>query len=266
MELIDMAQVVDIHPESNSVDVVLMRNGQRIANVQVLHPSAGSTFGHIDLAIPDLTDPDKYETIRTDTQDIYCLVCATSFRPVCLGFLYPQRSQMLFEEKERRLDRHTSDVYTSVDKDGNVEVYHPSGTFLRIGVDSQHEDLTGLDYDQLWAIEKNTDKAVDVRIHVRNAGGFKSEILLTKDGELKIQTVGDITVEGGEDISVTAVGDISMTTGGTMTLEAEQLNVNAPVVITGDSVSHNGINIGDDHVHSGVDPGGGDSGPPLPLS
>ena len=37
----------------------------------------------------------------------------------------------------------------------------------------------------------------------------------------------------------------------------------AGISITGGTVTHNGVNIGDDHAHTGVTPGGGTSGPPV---
>lgn len=40
------------------------------------------------------------------------------------------------------------------------------------------------------------------------------------------------------------------------------LNINAPVVFNG-SITDSGKNVGATHVHSGVQPGGGDSGPPV---
>src|SRR3546814_4397963 len=44
-----------------------------------------------------------------------------------------QVCQMLFKDLERRINRHASDVYSTIDADGNMEVYHPSGTYLQIG-------------------------------------------------------------------------------------------------------------------------------------
>lgn len=55
-----------------------------------------------------------------------------------------------------------------------------------------------------------------------------------------------------------------------ISLGADKITIKAPnveidsanVMINGAALEHNGVNIGDDHTHSGVDPGGGNSGPP----
>lgn len=53
-------------------------------------------------------------------------------------------------------------------------------------------------------------------------------------------------------------GSVKISLGGnTVTIKAPN------VVIESTNLTHNGKNIGDDHVHSGVDPGGGTSGPPV---
>lgn len=49
-----------------------------------------------------------------------------------------------------------------------------------------------------------------------------------------------------------------------ISLGDDTITIKAPhVVIESTTLTNNGKNIGDDHVHSGVDPGGGTSGPPV---
>lgn len=284
--MLEMAQVVDVHPESNSVDVVMMRTGRRIPGCQVLSPSAGSTFGFSGLTMPEIVG-EKYEAIRSGKQDIYALVAIIGFEPIVLGFMYPQVSQMLFEERDKAIDRHVSDVYKTINKDGDVEFYHPSGSFIRIAVDAEHEDLTGKDYDKKWAIDKNTDKLVDFKVHIANSNGVQSSVLMTKDGRLVIETVADITINGGANvtvnsaenvtvnaqgdalvaaegnISVEAGGDIGLSAGGDVNVSGGSLNVDANLAISGGSVTHSGKDIGKAHKHSGVTAGGAQTGAPV---
>lgn len=284
--MLEMAQVVEVHPESNSVDVVMMRTGRRIPGCQVLAPSAGTTFGLSGLTMPDITG-DKYEAIRSGTQDIYALVAIVGTVPLVLGFLYPQVSEMLFEERDREIDRHVSDVYKTINKDGDFEFYHPSGAFVRIAVDTDHEDLTGKDYDKKWKISRNTDKLVDMRVEITNANGFQSSLLMTKDGNVELTTTSDVIVTAGANVSVNAQGnvvvsaagdasvsadgnitveaggDIGLSAGGELNVSASSMNVAADVAISGGSVTHDGKDIGKSHKHAGVTAGGAQTGVPV---
>src|SRR3546814_9835326 len=109
-------------------------DGSHLAGVQVLGPSASSNTGYNDLprpATPSSGDP--WDLREATDRDVLAGVAYFGPYPVVLGFRYPQVCQMLFKDLERRINRHASDVYSTIDADGNMEVYHPSGTYLRIG-------------------------------------------------------------------------------------------------------------------------------------
>ena len=220
--MLSLARVVDIHPESHAVDLVFMDDGRRIAGVQVMAGSAGTNFGGSDLAMPDATG---YEAENTGTRDIYAVVSWIREIPLVLGFLFPQVAQCLFADKERMVYRHASDVYTTIDKDGNTEVYHPSGTFLRIGTTAAHEDLTGKDYDGAWKIARNTDKAVHVQLTVKNAGAQKAS--------LNIDPSGNVTLSHAGNLSVSTGGATTQNSAGNTTVTTPTMTINANVVING---------------------------------
>jgi hypothetical protein len=192
-----LARVVAVHPESNAVDCLILETGSRIPGVQVLSGMPNSTnCGHADLFDP--TSPNDWTARMTRDRDIIAVVGWAGSSPVVVGFLFPQVCQMLFDDKrDRRITRHASDVYVSIDKDGNTEVYHPSGTYLRIGEKPEHEDLTSKDFDQKWKITKNTDKAVYAHLSVRNAGAEMASLDFDPEGNVTLMCKKDLTFDVG---------------------------------------------------------------------
>lgn len=208
--MIHMVRVVATHPESHAVDVVFMDGGRPLAGVQVLSPMAGGNVGLADLPSPDVVG-DPFNAELSKTRDIFAALMFLNDIPVILGFLFPQIAQCLFADKNRRIDRHASDVYTAIDADGNTEVYHPSGTYLRIGTAPTHEDLTGKDYDKKWKIAKNTTKAVHAHLTVANAGVVKATVNIDPSGNITIANEGSTIWHSKGDIQITSDAHIGLT-------------------------------------------------------
>lgn len=238
----NLARVVAIHPEDNSVDLVMVDDGARLAGVQVLAGAASSNSGRAELHEPGRTVGDRWTLTEETSRDLIAVVGYVNRNPLVVGFLFPQVCQLLFARKNFRVNRHPSDVYTTVDDAGNVEVYHPSGTYLRIGEAPEHEDLTGQDFDKRWKIERNTGKAVHVQLQVKNAGALKATLHIDPSGNVALDHTGDLGVSTAGSIEVSAGGSIALTSGGLLT--------------------HNGKNVGATHTHGGVVPGGGSTAVP----
>ena len=219
--MLRLAKVVAAHPEDHSVDLLMLDTADRIPGVQVLADFAGTDFGSALVVEPDkASESDPWSPRDTNTRDILAVVGKIGASHIVLGFLFPQAAQALFARKNFKVTRHPSDVYTTVDDAGNVEVSHPSGTYLRIGESPDHEDLTGKDFDKLWAIKKNTDKAVHVRLRVANAGVVKATLTISPDGNVSVQSSGSVTLEASGDISLTAGGNINLTATGNLSANA----------------------------------------------
>lgn len=214
--MLDLARVVDIHPESHSVDIVMMQDGRRMTGVQVMTGMAGTNVGSNDLPSPSELG---FDAKTTHNRDIYAVVSFVGAAPIVLGFLFPQVAQCLFKDRDRMVYRHASDVYVTVDGAGNTEVAHPSGAFLRIGKTPAHEDLTGKDYDKIWKITKN--KTHDVHIHVEQAGGVASA---------NIDPTGNITVLSNANITVKA--------DQTLRLEGNEVHLHAQSIFRFDVNGH----------------------------
>ena len=209
--MLKMARVVKSHPESHAVDLVMMEDGRRFAGVQVMAGVAGGDVGSVDLPEPSVTDPQKpYESSNTGVRDMYAAVAFMGGMPLVLGFIYPQVSQALFGGemgRNRKLYRHASDVYHTIDGAGNMELHHPSGAYVRIGQSPEHEDLTGHDYDKIWGIGKNTNKSV--HIHIEQAGK-KASIDIDPAGNIHIKNTGTTNYYSKGDIAIKSDTHISL--------------------------------------------------------
>lgn len=224
--MLSLARVVKVHPESHAVDVEFMDDGRRVAGVQVLSSVAGTDFGSTDLSEPDTMG---YGSKQSKTRDIYAVVDFIRDIPVAIGFMFPQVAQCLFKDTNRKVYRHSSDVYYTIDGKGNTEFSHPSGAYVRFGATPEHENLTGKDYDKKWQIKRNTKSKV--HIHVEQAGGVAS---------FDIDPSGNITIKA---VNIDVTGKMHITGG---------ITSDADVVAGGISLMH----------HSHSDPQGGKVSPP----
>lgn len=278
-------RVAAIHPEDYSVDLVMTDDGSRLAGVQVLAPSASTNTGYNDLPKPAApSSGDKWDLRESTERDVMAGVAFFGPYPVVLGFRYPQVCQMLFADLERRINRHASDVYSTIDGDGNMEIAHPSGTFIRIGTSPAHEDLTGKDFDKRWKITRNTGKAVHLQVTVAGAGGQAASlnidpggnVTLTHKGNLAVNTTGTANVTAGGAVTVKAPSSTidspettctgNLTVNGGLTVQGgdgASSTMHGNLAIEGGTLTHEGKNIGSTHEHSGVTPGGGNTGAPV---
>src|SRR5690606_3869996 len=100
-----------------------------------------------------------------------------------------------------------------------------------IGTEAEHEDLTGKDFDQKWAIQRNTDKAVHLQVTVKNAGDQKASLNIDPEGNVTVQHVGNLSVETGGDADVSVTGNATVNVGGKTNVVSEgDATVKAPNV------------------------------------
>lgn len=238
--MIELARVVAVHPEANSVDIQVMRDGRRIAGVQCVGQFCGTDFGVSGMVPPAA---EGYDKAPSGTRDIMAVVAFMGTHSIVLGFLYPQVCQMLFGEVGRFISRYPSDVYSTVSPTGDFEFYHPSGAFVRFGESTAHEDLTGKDYDGKWRASKNTGRKVS--IHVEQAGGTAA-VTIDPDGNVFIEHDGDLAVKTG--------GKASFSSGGAMSFTAPNIKltgatkIDGDLTVTGDAVA-GGISL-QSHTHT----------------
>ena len=221
--------VVAAHPEDHSVDVVMVDNYSRLAGVQVLSGNGGQSFGLLDLYCPtELSGADKWDVAKNSANP-KAAIDFSGQMPVVVGFLYPQIGQMTFKDKNRRIDRHSSDVYSTLTSTGDYELSFPNGTFVRIGASPDHEDLTAKDFDKKWLIGKNKDAATHLRVVLGNNGAVKADMHIDPDGNLtaSFQGTGNITTAGN--LTVNAP-NVTVNTGTAIVNASSKVELATPLV------------------------------------
>lgn len=190
--------VAEVHHNDHSVDIVMADDGSRIVGAQVLTKNGSTRSGSVDLPEVKPAGKDKWDVTKRSGQDLRAIVGYVSGHPVVLGFLYPQVNQMLLKDGKAARYRHQSDVETLIDGDGNMQITHPSGTYIRIGESPDKDDMAGKFTDDS-ATDRNTGKQVSVRIGM--AGGT---------AVLTIAPGGQVTLTTQAGVSVTADGDVTV--------------------------------------------------------
>ncbi len=215
-DMFAIVRIVSAHPEGNAVDVVNVRTGARTSGVQVLCDMASATFGSSGLMAPsEQDDPKPFDADLDPARVMYGLMIDAGV-PLLLGFLPPQVSQILFADKNRFVWRHPSDLYLTAQDNGDVELAHPSGTFLRIAATAPHEDLTGKDYDKKWAIARNLDAAPWISLAVANAGAAPHTTLtIDPNGNVAFYNAGNVTWHTHGNVTAQVDGNLAATVNGT---------------------------------------------------
>lgn len=258
-----IGRVIKVHQRDNSLDIQLVYDGSRLTAVPLMVSVMTTSSGISDMHHPEGND---WDMPGSTTRDIYVVVSKTDGGYIALGYISPQVNQMMFNAVNFKVDRHASDVYSTINDGGDVELAHPSGSFVKIGAGfAAHEDLTGQDCDGLWSISRNTGSAAGLCVQICNAGEIKATLKIHPNGDveldhkenLKISTEKYIIVNAGKDITINAARDVSVTATRNMdVLSGGRLTVSAQIIeLTSDSLTHNGVNVGSTHVHAGVIPG-----------
>ena len=219
MSGLKLAKVVKVNPGGHSVDLLFLDDGSRVPGVQVLSESASTNTGLVNMPEPSGGGWDAGASLTGD-RDLIAVVAFYRGLPLVQGFLFPQVCQMLFDRANFKVDRHASDVYSTVDNDGNIEVFHPSGTYLRIGESAAHEDLSGQDTDGKWAITKNTGKAVHVQLTIKNGGAQKASLNIDPSGNVTLDHVGNYSQNVGGNYALTVGGTYRATSAGAYNLKS----------------------------------------------
>lgn len=201
--------VVATHPQDYSVDLVMSDNGARLVGVQVLTPTGSTRTGSVDLPhVPPRKN--KWDITEETDQEMIALVGTVNRCPVVVGFLYPQINQMLSNDPNMKINRHQSDVSWMVDGEGNIQLDHPGGAYIRIGETPDQIDTTGKNADANSKADRNTGRKVNVRI------GLADNMV-----EITLTPQGDMTVKLKQNFEMDADGHMRMTTKKTFDIEAD---------------------------------------------
>lgn len=192
-----LAKVIKVHPQNFAVDLVFLDSGWFMPGVQVLLTSVSTCSGMVDLPSPVVDEADPRDTTLLGDTDILAATMDLGGRPVVVGFLPPQVTQMAFEQENYRLFRHISDVTTSIDQGANVIFRHPSGTTIHIGQSvasgeqPEEEDREGSGYHGIWTEKKNKSKGG----FVLAVNGGDVVVKCDDGGNIKIKAISSIALE-----------------------------------------------------------------------
>ena len=231
--------VVATHPEDHSVDLVLA-DGRRLTGVQVSTANGSTRSGTFDMpAVPEKKD--KWDITQLTGQDQIAMVAFVDGIPIVTGFLFPQVSQMTFADPKMKVMRHQSDVMTSIDGDGNIQIAHPSGTYIRIGETPDKVDMAAKNTDASLAVDRNTGRKVNIRIGL--AGGVL-ELTMTPEGAVSLKAAKGVTIEAGEPVLIKAP---SVTIDAADTTLTGNLDVQGATTVK--AITSNGKDISSTHQH-----------------
>lgn len=221
---IRIARVTAVHPEGQKMEVIFLDSGDYGRDVQLMTPYGGTDFGFTSgLPSPD-EEGHEYNMQQWDPnkRHINAVVATCDSIHICLGFLYPQCTHMAFtkgQDKNRLIERHTSDFVRTISDAGDMDMVHPSGAHLRIGNGSEPDGLAGRDFDGVWSIKHNTGGAVTIAL-VNNSGGESTSVKLLPDGTVEVRASKDVDIRANENVKVLAFKDVDIKAFGNVNLEA----------------------------------------------
>ena len=256
----DLGVVVATYGSGRCVDV-LMSNGDQLSNVSVMSAHASSTSGSHDL--PDIGNPPgdaRWNLTQAPERYVRAVMSFIRGVPICLGFVFPQANQITFNQINRKIDRHASDAYSTIDQYANTEYYHPSGSYVRWGTSPAHEDLTNLNYQQNWKIAANTGEAPYFNLTVANAAnGTVCNIQIDPAGNVAVTNKGNLTVNTAGNAAVNVTGTTTVISTGAAELKAPTVLIDSPATtVTGSLLVEGALTFQSGMTGSSGD-GGGDT-------
>lgn len=245
--ILRIAEVLEVHPESNSISVRFVDDGSRIPDIPVMSSSGSSRTGTVDLPAPEVPEDETHDP--TETERIYSLavIAMTSTLPVCIGFVQPAVNELAFKDiPNLRVWRHASDVYSVVQDNADMEIHHPGGAMIKIG-DPEPFDLEGKDYDEKWQIRRNpTPKTLRIANGMKKSGGGNgnvsrqsaqsaqdagSEILMNANANMDLKSQGWLISSGQELNRVESANVVHIRAGVEIVLEAPMIRINGAIAL-----------------------------------
>lgn len=205
----------------------MVDDNSRLSGVQVMAGSGSARTGTVDLAaVPDKAD--KWDITKRTGQDQTAIVGYFGRHPVVLGFLFPQVNQVLSKDPKLRYSRHQSDVEWMIDGDGNIQLNHPGGAYVRIGETPDKVETAGSNADGNAAADRNTGRKVNVRIGL---AGNVVVVTMTPEGAVTFDIQKDYTLRTETSAHVNAKEMINLHAGQVINITADQaINITAPTV------------------------------------
>lgn len=219
-----LAKVTYVHPEGQKMEVMFLDNGDYGRDVQVMSPYAGTDFGFTGgIPSPEAEGLDANKTTDPDKRSIVAVIASLQGTHICLGFLFPQITHMAFtkkSDKNRMIERHTSDFYRTVDDGANMDMVHPGSVSIRMGVGETPTSLEGRDFDKRFKIKKNKGGAITLAL-VNRSGGNVTRVVLMPTGDIEITATKNILIQADVDVNVIAKNNVNVKADKNVAIEAK---------------------------------------------
>lgn len=186
-------KVIRFLPSSNTADVVTIDNNISLLGCNVVCPyPAGFAYGA--RYFPTHDDQNSEIEYVNSPGDIYCVAAFIENdynNAAILGFLFPLETTLSIAEYGLYIFRHESDVIWMIRGDGTIQIYHPSGSIIKIGDNNINEVDDNLEQDGLYP-------AKAARLYLRPTSDYNAqketnlfikwymgqEVTLDKDGKI----------------------------------------------------------------------------------
>lgn len=236
------AKVVRFYPSSNTVDAIEVDGGIRFPNAAITC-STPTNFFFGERYFPSHDGMQAEIEFINPSADIYCVAAFLENdynNAVILGFLFPKETVLSISEYGLHIYRHESDVMWMIRSDGTMQIYHPSGSIIKIGDDTTNEltddrEQAGMypakadGFNVRSAPEYNSRKTSNlfigwykgqkikldsdgnIIVSTENAEGIvQTTLTMTPDGNVTVTATNDVTVNAARDVNVTANRSINL--------------------------------------------------------
>jgi hypothetical protein len=215
-----VALVVAFHP-NRTCDLVFQDTGLRIAGAHILSSMVSNDGGVWDVpSVPKPTSERLAGELPATGRQLVAAVDMCAGRWCVVGWLHPLGGQLAFTQPDRHVERHSSGAYSTVAPDGSIEVWHPSGTFLRLGTGAAHEPLAPISHDKAW---KEVSNAPQPTIHLHTA---KVDLTIDPQGNVTLHTAGNGSLAFDGTLAVASKGAMTIHSDVSVSVTAPQINLN----------------------------------------
>lgn len=153
-----------------------------------------------------------------------------------------------------------------------AEIFPEAEFCYGVGDKSEHTEVNIIVGDRVWLSFVNGDARYPIIMGYRpknkgNAPDYrrwhhKNMELYAFDGEFFAHATKDVTVSAGAEMYLNSGKTIHVTGTDKVIVTAPNIELRGNVQVIGASLTHNGTNVGQTHVHGGVEPGGGTTSGP----
>jgi hypothetical protein len=207
-----VGKVVGFNYQDHTIDVILS-DGSPYQHIPLLEMWAGTDYGDTWNPQYDVTDaglavhPGESGSAAQTARDAYAVISffeGVDSLPICLGFFYPEISQMMFGMQ--RLTRHVGDSFAAVTFNGtHYLAFDKDGTAISLNQGDPHPPIVHeTDFDTLSRPK---------------IGGYSITLITASGSKVNLDGIsGDITIEGKADVSISASGTLALS-GSPLTLD-----------------------------------------------